>query len=946
MKSALEISSEPILQSQNLISFNYESPLEVSNSKIIGFISNKPNSINENYIYSLATIISAFLREKGFNKILINNSVNNFGIAFASIFYSIIAEDPTRKVLVFNENFGYSQKLARHYFINSNFDFLIDIEINWTSKNSNPGIITFFKKKLTFLTLEEEKFINSAEKTPFFFKNDQIVKPEKFPISYENIFKLQTYLNLDLENLQKLYQFYDPDSNFLANFLKSNFNLKTIKFLPIKKIFTIENIMKHVSDSSIIWKKITTSAKFGTNIIFWLRKNKIVAAYRKNFNFNIIKEKDLQLLFLNYLRQNWQNGKYFLVSQQSDDYIIDYIQKNFNAKIWRYCEYRENPETAILKIQSQNQEEIVLITAESIHFIPKNTKKDTCFGISSHFSALWYIKVFEFFAKNNQNILDIIKAMKNEVNMVFHRKISLEIPPSNFDKIVNLLINEKSSELKPQGFHITNSSLDKRSINLKVNLKKNDFYTLNYFKPKQKLTLSTHFLAKNHTEKQAVFLENALIDRLKLVNKDAILTKSNKKKNIIKFSIFISIIILILIILFYNFYNLSFVDGSPTKIFVKFYDFFFFPRLNRLIFVGAIIYMLFWNISTAFQLRQVFKNQGIKTRFKHLFVGAFIATFMQFSTPFSFGGEISYYWYLQRKQYPLKNISATLTYNAFVHQVFNLLIGLVLIPIGFVFYQELFNLDSWEKVIFFIWLIVNIFLNALVLLIIAIISLWKKLQYSLIKIFVWFLNLNFFKKIEDRQRLEFRFQFLMDNFKKHFSEVLSNKMLLAKILFIYKLPVFFINFSFAILVLAMEKGGFNLKNINFMHYLKFLSGFTILQISNNLSPSPGGVGTADVITKLIFHSFFSEKTAVNLDIFNFANRIFTWFLPYLISGIGIFTVWIGEKRIDRYKEIRKTMKNNLTLNYELKKHDTNFFRYVLIFWGIITISLFILIFVH
>lgn len=943
---SLKIKSEPVLQNQNLIFFNYESPLELNNSKIIGFISNKPNSIDENYVFSLATIISDFLKQKNFTKILISNSANNFGIAFASIFYSILGADPTRKILIFNENLGYSQKLARHYFINNDFDFFIDIEINWTNKNSNLAILSFFKKNLTFLTYDEEKIINRAEKSLFFFKNNQIERPEKLEINWDHIFEFQKYLNLDLQNLQNLYQFYDPESSFLANFIKTNFEAKTIKFLPIKKSFPIENIMKKVSDNSIIWKKITTSSKLSTDVIFWLRKNKIITAHRKNLNFTIIKERDLQLLFLDYVRKNWQNGKHFLVSNQCDDYIVEFIQQNFNAKIQRYCEYTENPETEILKINSQKQEEIILITTESIHFIPKSPEKRTNFGVTPHFSVLWYIKVFEFYKKNNQNIFDVIKAMKNEVNFVFHCKFRMKVSPSNFDKIVNLLVNEKDNEFKPQGFNIKNSSLDKKTINLKVNLQKNDFYTLNYFKPKQQLTLITHFLAKNHTEKQAVFLENTLIDKLKLVNKDSILTKSNQKTNIIKFSIFITTIIVILIILFYNFYNSSFTDGSPTKIFVKFYEFFFQPRINRLVFVAAIGHFLFWNISAAFQLRRVFKNQGIKARFRHLFVGSFIATFMQFSTPFSFGGEISYYWYLQRKQYPLKNISTTLTYNALVHQVFNLLIGLVFIPIGFVFYRELFVFDSWEKIVFFIWLVVNIFLNALVLLIIIIISLWKKLQYLLIKIFVWLLNLNFFKKIEDKQRLEFRFQFLIDNFKNHFIEVLSNKMLLTKILLTYKLPVFFVNFSFVILIVAMEKGGFDLRNINFIHYLKFISGFTILQISNNLSPAPGGVGSVDVITKLIFQSYFSEKTSLNLDIFNFANRIYTWFLPYLISAIGIFTVWIGEKRIDRYKEIRRTMKNNLALNFQLKKQDTNFFRYAILFWLIITISSFIFIFVH
>lgn len=941
-----QISAKTTFEEQKFIFFNQDFPLEITNSKIIGFISNQSNSINENYISSIGLVIAEFLKQNNLKKILINNSDNNFGIAFGLIFYNILAHNSEIKVKIFDESWGYSQKLAHHYFINNDFDFFINIEVNLTDKNSSLAILSFFKKNLTFLSADDEKLINKAEKCPFLSQNSQIKKPKKFRINWNDIIEFQKSINLDLQKLEKFYQFYEPESTFLTNFLKRNFDLKTAKFLPIRKNAPIENIMKKISDNSIIWKKLTTSAKFKTNVVFWLKQNKILAGFRKNFNFNIIKEKDLQLLFLDYLRKNWQNGRHFLISKQSDSYIFEFVQKNFNAKIKSFCEYTENPETEIIKIQSQEQQEIVIIMEKSFYFIPKSAEKSTVFGLSSHFSVLWYIKVFDFYLKNNQNILEIIQTIKTEINYVFHHKFKLKIDPVKLDNIINLLISEKDGEFKPQGFKIKNFSNDKNVINLKVNLKKKDFYTLTYFKPKKQLTLSTNFLAKNHTEKQAVFLENSLIDKIRLVNKDSILTKTNQKKNIIKFSCFITTIIVILIILFYNFYNSSFSDGSTTRIFEKFYEFFFKPRKNRLVLLGVFGHFLLWNISTTFQLRQIFKNQGIKTKFRHLFIGTFIALFMQFSTPFSFGGEISYYWYLQRKQYPLKNISATLTYNALLHQVFNLLIAIIFLPVGFVFYPELFVFDSWEKIAFFTWLITNIILNMFVLLIIIIISLWKKLQYSLIKMLVWLLNLNFFKKIEDKKRVEYRFQFLIDNFKNHFIKILSNKALLTKILLIYKLPLFFLNFSFVILITAMEKGGFNLKNLSFIHYLKFISGFTILQISNNLSPSPGGVGSVDVITKLIFQSFFNEKTTITLDIFNFANRIYTWFLPYFISALGILTVWIGEKRIDYYQQIRQTMKNNSILNLELKKQNTNFFKYALFFWTLVIFSLILFIFLH
>ncbi|WP_341492120.1 lysylphosphatidylglycerol synthase transmembrane domain-containing protein [Mesomycoplasma ovipneumoniae] len=940
----LAINRDVNLEDQKLIFFNYDSPLELSNSKIIGFVGNKPNSINENYIFSLASTISDLVKGKNYQKILINSSSNNFGIAFSSIFYNALAADPNKEILIFEEKFGYSQSLARHYFINNDFDFFINIEVNLSNKNLNLTVLTFYKKNLTLLTAEEEKKINKTEQKPFFYRSSQIYLTPKFHINSDHVLKFYSYFDLDFYKLANFYQFYDSESTFLTNFLKDHFDTEKSKFLPIKKSFPIEKITRQVSDNSIIWKKITTSAKFMTNVIFWVKKNKIITAVRKKLNFNIIKDNDFQLLVLDFLERNWKNGKYFLISHQANNYISEFIEQKFGAKITKFCEYNENSETELLKIREKTNDEVVVITSKSVHFVPKVSENSIKYGISTKFSILWYVKIFEFYTQNNLNIFEIIQKMKNELNFVFQYKYRMKATPSTFDKIVNLLVNENDTQFRPQGYNISNSDSGKHSIKLKVNLQNNDFYTLIYFKPKEELTLYTNFLSKNHTEKEAVFLENLLIDKVKLANKNLVSSKNNKAKDFIKFGIFITTIIVILILLFYNFYNSSFADGSPTKIFVKFYEFFFKSRVNRLVLLGAIAHFLFWNLTSTLQLRRIFKYQKVKTRFRHLFIATFIATFMQFSTPFSFGGEISYYWYLQKKKYPLKNISATLTYNALIHQVFNLVVSLILIPVGFIYYRDLFILDSWEKIIFFAWLVVNIFLNVLVLLIIIIISVWKKLQYLLIKLFVSLLNLNFLKKIEDRQRLEYRFQFLIDNFKNHFMEVLSNKKLLAKILLLYKLPVFFINFSFVILIITLKEQGLDLSNINFHDYLKFISGFTLLQISNNLSPSPGGVGSADLITKLIFKSFFDEANSLNLDIFNFTNRIYTWFLPYLLSAIGILTVWVGEKRVDRYKEIQNTMQENLILNYKLKKQDSHIFFYALSFWAIVATGILIFVF--
>ncbi|WP_434337014.1 flippase-like domain-containing protein [Mesomycoplasma conjunctivae] len=939
---SLIITTQTKKQTQVAISFEHN--LNVLNSVIVGTIGQGANNINENFIFTKSTVIAEFFKQAQINNVLIAHNGNDFSFAFSSIINTVLNKKKIYSGILNNE-IGSSKTIAKQFFLNEKkYDFFIYIEVLNVNKSKNIVKIYLLNSQLKMLTKEEENFINNIVINEIVYKKEDILDSKSITTNNDDLLFWFANKDLDWQKIENNYQFFDANYvSQLNNFFKEE-QINIEKLLPIKKHFKQLTIIKQAKENSLIWRKIINSAQFKTKYVFWIKNNKIKIAHRKSLIFNIIKDDDIKFLVLDYIRNNFSKSTQFLISYESKPFFNNFVQKYFNGKIHYYSEYNQVAENSIYNIKQKNNDNLIIINQDGIFFSPKSNSEKIYFGLNTSFLLFWFVQILDYYSKNKQDIFDVIDKVKQESDFVYRYKTKMFISRNSFSNLLNELIN--SDDIKSFNFELDKQNLNNNYIIAKFFLEKGDYFKLLYSKEEEKLSITTFLKSANHSEKEAIFLENKIINKVKIVKKDTTISKKNTKKNVAKLAIFLTVIISIVFLLIYKFYNSSFQNGSPTGIFIKFYDYFFTPKIYRFYFIINLILFIIWMILMSVQIKRVLNYQGINPHFKHLFVATFISGFMQMSTPFAFGGEISYYWYLQRKGYPLKNISATLTYNALVHQIFNLLISILFISLGFYFYRDLFNLDSTEKIIFFIWLIANIFLNIFVLLIIIVIGIWKKLQYWLIRNFVWLLHLNIWKKIEDSKRVEYNIQFFIDNFKNQFIEVLANKSLLFEVLLVYKLPLFLVSSSFATLVLTLQKANYNINDLSIIDYIKFLSGNTILAMSNNLSPAPGGVGSVDIITQLVFKSYFRQDDNLNLTIFNFANRFYTWFLPYIISAFGIITVWIGEKRIDKYKEIRKTLELNSSLKSQITKSSTKFYKYAILFWSVIVIVFFLFILLH
>lgn len=941
MSSALELNSyiSSNASKKTFLAFNFDYLPSFSKSKIIAKIGEGNQFINENFIFSKAVALANLLQKKQLNKVLIYYNDNDFSLAFAGIFSRIFKEFKIQTVY-FGDFENNKITIAKEFFVNNDFDFFIGIQSIFNEKTTKTIEMFFNHKQLALLTLEDEKFLNNFTINEVNYNNESKEIPK-----IDNYFMDLNYQmnKFPLNSLKNKYEFFDNNNNRLEAFLKANLN-KSENILPIKTNILSKFSLNKFKSNIAIWRKIFSSLKNKSDFVFWLKEDEVQVAYLQKFFYKVISEEDFQLLVLDYILKNHLANAFFLISKDTPDFILEKIKTSFN-NIQIFNPENGELEKLFFKIK-ENQNEVFVLNNNKIFWSPKD--QYLFLGQDSSFIALWYLQILEFYKENNLNIIEVIDFIKQNHNFVFKNKMQFFADNKTFSNFVDQLIFEQSNKINIINYEISEQNFNNNIISIKIGLPKNDYLKITYSKIHESVEVSSFFHSSNYSYKESVFLEYEIQNKMKIAKKDnlQIVQSSNKYKNILKFGFFISAIISIIFLLLYKFYNASFSNGSPTEIFNKFYEYFLSDNLAKSVVI--INFALFWvsNLLIGMQLKRILRTQNIKVKFKHMFAGSIIAYFMQFSTPFSFGGEISYYWYFNKKGYPLKNVSATLTYNALIHQLSQLIISLIFIPIGFYYFSELFVFNSIEKILFFVWLIINIFLNVVVLAIIFIISVWKKLQYWLIKIFVKILNLRYLHQIEDLKKNEFKYQFFIDNFKIHFLEIFANKKLLFEVLFFYKFLPFVINFSFLTLLITMKNGGYNIRMISAIDYLKFISGNTILAMSNNLSPSPGGVGFVDLTTKIVFQNFFKANDLLNLNIFNFANRLFNWFIPYFVSSIAIITVWIGEKRNDKYQEIKKAIEINPQLKTQFSRSHSRFYWITLPLLFAIGASLLLLVFFH
>lgn len=961
--NSVSIWSKDIFKNNSQIKTKDFEPLKLYKSQIIASIGELKYQFNIENVFNFALKLKHFLLLSNQRpKVILNLENKQINTNFYKIIYFVLSTQTDIDLILFEKNPNFSWGQTKNELTKQGFDFFIYLN-SFEDKKNSFFQINIFKKNWNVLdqnqidqfnniSLEKQE-IDSRWTTSNLDQQIKQIDPLKLKQNIEQ--KADFYL-LHLKELKHKYSFFNDlnqDTRQTIFYINKNHFLpfSEIKFNYNKKLFL------NKLNQGIIWKKIARNATKDTDVIFWLKNKNIDILYKNKLFFEYLSKAELQLIFLEFLNQKYLDNKQvkFLVYTQTPEFIKKFLKSFFQQQIIFYSE--ENIEDYLIEKNREN--EVFLINQHQVFYFPKANFSN--FDLTSQ--MFFYVKMLEVVKQKNTNFFSYIQELKQKLNFESRYEFKINLTYNYFQNFYQNIQKDKTfASLNIKNFQIIEANQYSRFEKIKVFLEKNVFVFLIYDKIKQQLKTLVISDLNQQSYQEAIIIENQIKKELKNQAKQQ-LQRKQKKKTAIKVFILASIIILILIFLFYQVYKLTNqnAEESFATLLNGFYDVFLANTKKRLFFIYIILYFVFYALGSGFLMYRVMKKIDVPMKFRHITLALFLGIFTAYSTPFYFGGEIVQYWYLQKKGYKLRKLLSAFTYSAFLHQIYLLIYSLIMFPLALYFYRDnLLVFDSVNKIILLVWLIFTMFINLFLTLVILVLSIWTKLQLKCIKLGIWLISFNPLKILQDKNRLDFFFQAEAQLFKKNFQFVIKDFKFFLET-FIYKAIIFsLINMSFFILLqttyTAHELSNYASEfpeSTSFVDYIKFLAGSNILTISNNLNPTPSGLGSIDLISLIVFKNYFPVTNAnplianegdYYLKVFNFSSRIFTWLVPYVASSLFLLIVWFGEKRLDKFRSISYAM--TLDSNLNKKQTRTHFIYYKVAYsiYAIVIIAILLAIF--
>ncbi|MGZ9413124.1 lysylphosphatidylglycerol synthase transmembrane domain-containing protein [Mycoplasma sp. Z386] len=930
--------------------FVSENELKTANiisSEIVAKLGNSEEEINENSVFLKATLFKNMLQKLSNknHKIFIYFDHDDINYAFAEIFIKILSSDQNNKITVLNAE----NNLTKDFALNEIFKQSYDYSILFLKENDFYKIV-FKKRTWDNLTKKEEQFLNKLElfNTLAFNKvqnrEEGIVFLDKRIIkSNKTVFSDNKYL-ISIDKKDDLSVFL-PYKNISIKHFNGFLNGKEI---PLKR---------EIKQTLLKEKKEKKDILFFNNI---QKQTKNIFVKNLNNKYIELTQDDINLLTVEYISDK-NNGLNNVEFHILDDKLSIFQRLLRDKGITNIIQSPKEISLTDFVFKNKNKIKNLVFVYDGIKIYKIDfSNKNDLVGFENVADILFNIEVFDYFKNNKKDICNSLTKIKKEIDVNvsrFNKTIAMSF--NSFLKFVKKIKREKMiSKYKILEFDLKKQEnlYSKRTISIKLTLE-NGFIINFYFDKVQNLLQFSTFSTFIH--KQEI---NSIIKKEDEIKKEIIdfsisLKETNinsKIKNIFKFASFLVIIFVIFVILFSTIYRTKESDAEGVLgIFVIFYNIFLNNYLNRFFSIAIGLSFLFYYLFSTFMLYRILKKQGTKVKFKHLYLAIFIGTIVQNITPFAFGGDLSSYWYLQKKGYNKSHLASAFALSSLFQQISILITSFIFIPLGFYLYRDtlLVDIDA-KKIITFISLILGILLNIVLFFIILLISVVKPVQHFIIRVIIFFHKLHplyYFSNL-DRKKIVLENKF--SEFKNNIKNVFKDIKLFLECIFLYKILNFILNGAIFIALMIQPKilEVYNAPGQFMYWFLNFLAGSALVNTANNLSPTPGGIGTSDWLLLVIFKNIFVDKNVVdlenNLKIFSFSLKIFYWLVPNILSGLMLLTLYLGEKRVDKYKNIESliSIDSNLSKNY--KKTKTIYFKNALIIWIVFSISILSIIFFH
>ncbi|WP_027120851.1 lysylphosphatidylglycerol synthase domain-containing protein [Mycoplasmopsis lipofaciens] len=923
---------------ENEINKKFANQLKFINNKIIAQIGVGTDLINEYTITALAYSISDKLLNLNENnkelKVFVAAGMSFHSKLYSSIFARVFYEKGIQPI-IFEHSEEYPTTLKwtavresnavacvsmNHYKFHKN---IMEISFNW--KNGNP------------FSSSDVLSIGGRLNSINYLALDIPNKPIEYIYSYSfNSYKEQIkkqYCNLKNEFLSENEYGIDISKVKSTEFYDELFN-----HLNINKYFVKRKKDAHWTnmDNQKYLNKVSFHSMFRkTKANFAISQNgesiNLCIKHKKTYKY--FKTDEIAALYLNFLLNDDNNfnknelHKSFIAKSMSIGSLTKYIaiKHNIDVKefvqdeeLWSICE--KEPNKKLLFAYTKNNQ-----------FVPNNRIDNTY--DATHF-LFELIRMINFYSTKNITLYDKLQQLYLEYKKRVTNIKLFNIDDETANRFIKRILNAKTiGKYKILNYKKTQSSIiTNGNINLKLYFESNDNINIYYNLVDKKIEISSETIAKDNTEEEylnAIVREREIFDSI-LELKEEFKVKKLTAWSFLKYFLFILIFVGIFIFLFnsvYNFKNNGTIGkGNFSAIFGKIVDYITYNKKTRIAFLFMCLVPLVYTFFNALILKRLMHFQGEKTKFIDLWIGSFIGIVVQNITPKSIGGDIATYWYLRRRKIARPSLISSIIMNTFVWQIVNIILVVVFVPIGIVFYKDIFSSPSNPSVsIFITFLILGIVIDTTFASLFLFISLSKKMQKFFLKIVLGFFEWLPFIHIYDIENKKAKYEYEIYQVRNGLKKTFKKWYYFVEILF-YKLIVWGIT-PIAIFVKAADIIQPNL--VGGWYFNITISGILVRSV-NSFSPTPGGTGTADYFFKTLFYIVLKPgKDPIGnlvpeqrISIITAIQTMGTVLIPSIFSLIMLIIVFIGEKRVYVYEAREKNMKlinnKNLIVNYRTK----------------------------
>lgn len=915
--------------------------LNMTNGKIISKIDLSSESINELTISNIGDKYISYIISKNLrNKTFLVISDNNFDVkVFSQIFASSLKANDVKVFFLLGND---SINLATSF---SNIDDSFGGVISFSSYRSQKDIlsISFFNNDGSLISNNDSSLFNQN-----ILKTSELnLRAYDEQIDVLNSFDIHKYISKlpSPQDLSNIVVSINNSYNISDSILDAFFSRNKIKYIQTKtnKPNNNKNIKKAIF-SSIKNKSDVALSFLPDNNSF-----EIAIKHKKQHIFYDLS--DLSAMYLYYqIKYLGNNPEYFrdkyIVKNISASDLVSIIAKKNKIEVKEYENF-----SSMLSHNKDLESRMILATNGTNYFISNGQDNYISDPLRN---AHLFFEMISFFKSIQKTLYDVMLEISSEYGIFRHSSHKQNMDDITARKFFNIMSKNMTFDNQKiiRFDKINNENINSRIVKiiLEDGAKISFVYSnrtsslISYlsltFKPK-KIDDSSHSnkqvitsLEKNENYINLIVKEKKIVEAIKVFNDDY----SKKKtgwKDFLKYFIFVVIFISIFVILFNTLYN---SDGNPLKIF---------EELNQLIRTNntlmylmplLVLMFMFQVICNAILIGRMLRVQGQKIKIRYLIIASSIGVVISNITPLSIGGDIASYWYFRRKSFEREPLIATFLATSFLYQVVGALVSLIFIPMGLVLYSDLFLSGSAVSISILTFVLIGFFGNVIAALFIGIFSFSKFAQSLFIKSWIQIICLNPLMISRDPSSQAASFQYTFMKIRASSLMIFKNIWLTGEFIFWRILPSF-ISFG---AVLAITTGLMKPNDELWGgQYLNFMICSSILLAANSISITPGGSGTSQLLQTQIFQVLFRNTDASGnpIDvvqaskIFSLLSTILFFIIPTMLSAFLLLTIWVGEKRIDKYEKVKRVIsyESKDIQNKNIRKY-TRFYKIATVFW--------------